>query len=149
MALIDRLKSGLSRSRETMNEIFYLGGQVDDQFWEDLEDRLVMGDMGAEVAFSITDDLREQAAREHLTRPEQIKGALAARIAAEFTPKKWDPFIYLPSVVQEACDAAIADLLGRMPEFYADHELTLQLIYSNGWFVRGDDALVAAIQGIE
>ena len=99
MALIDRLKSGLSRSRETMNEIFYLGGQVDDQFWEDLEDTLVMGDMGAEVAFSITDDLREQAAREHLTRPEQIKGALAARIAAEFTPKKWDPFIYLPSVV--------------------------------------------------
>lgn len=56
---------------------------------------------------------------------------------------------YLPSVVQEACDAAIADLVGRMPEFYAEHELTLELIYSGGWFVRGSDSLVAAIQGIE
>ena len=54
---------------------------------------------------------------------------------------------YLPSVVQEACDAAIGDLLGRMPEFYADHELTLQLVYSGGWYVRGTDELVAAIQG--
>ena len=35
-----------------------------------------------------------------------------------------------------------------MPEFYADHELTLQLIYSDGWFVRGDEALVAAVQGL-
>ena len=99
MALFDRLKEGLSRSRETMNEIFYMGGQVDDAFWEDLEDTLVMGDMGAEVAFQVSDDLREQAAREHLTRPNQIRDALAKRIASEFTPKTWDPFVYLPSCV--------------------------------------------------
>lgn len=99
MALFDRLKEGLSRSRETMNEIFYLGGEVDDAFWEDLEDTLVMGDMGAEVAFQVTDDLREQAAREHLTRADQIRDALAKRIAGEFAPKTWDPFVYLPSCV--------------------------------------------------
>ena len=99
MALFDRLKDGLSRSRETMNEIFYLGGEVDDAFWEDLEDTLVMGDMGAEVAFQVTDDLREQAAREHLTRADQIRDALAKRIASEFTPRTWDPFVYLPSCV--------------------------------------------------
>jgi fused signal recognition particle receptor len=99
MALFDRLKEGLSKSRETMNEIFYLGGEVDDEFWEDLEDTLVMGDMGAEVAFQVTDDLREQAARENLTRPAQIREALATRIASEFTPKTWDPFVYLPSCV--------------------------------------------------
>ncbi len=99
MALFDRLKEGLSRSRATMNEIFYLGGEVDDDFWDDLEDTLVMGDMGAEVAFSVTDDLREQAARENLTRADQIREALATRIASEFTPKTWDPFIYLPSCV--------------------------------------------------
>jgi fused signal recognition particle receptor len=99
MALFDKLKEGLSKSRATMNEIFYLGGEVDDEFWEDLEDTLVMGDMGAEVAFSITDDLREQAARENLTRSNQIRDALAKRIASEFTPKTWDPFVYLPSCV--------------------------------------------------
>ena len=99
MPLFDRLKDGLSRSRQTMNEIFYLGGEVDDDFWEDLEDTLVMADMGAEVAFQVADDLREQAAREGLTRSDQIREALATRIAKEFTPKTWDPFVYLPSCV--------------------------------------------------
>lgn len=99
MALFDRLRDGLSRSRETINEIFYLGGEVDDEFWEDLEDTLVMGDMGAEVAFQVTDDLREQAARENLVRADQIRDALANRIASEFTPRTWDPFVYLPSCV--------------------------------------------------
>ena len=96
MALFDRLKDGLARSRQTMNEIFYLGGEVDDAFWEDLEDTLVMADMGAEVAFQVADDLREQAAREGLTRPEQIREALANHIAKEFTPKTWIPLCTCP-----------------------------------------------------
>jgi fused signal recognition particle receptor len=33
--------------------------------------------MGAEVAANVTDDLREQAARENLTRANQLKDALA------------------------------------------------------------------------
>ena len=73
MGLKDRLKRGLSRSRAALNEIFYMGGEVDDAFWDDLEDTLVMGDMGAEVAISVTDDLREQAARENLTRAGQLR----------------------------------------------------------------------------
>ncbi len=63
MGLFDRLKHGLSRSREAMNELFYMGGEVDEEFWESLEDTLVMGDMGAEVAMKVTDDLREEAAK--------------------------------------------------------------------------------------
>ncbi len=99
MGLFDRLKDGLSRSRETLNEIFYLGGEVDEQFWDDLLDTLVMGDMGPEVAMSVTDDLREQAARENLTRSNQLQDALAKRIAQEFTPAERDPFTDLPSLV--------------------------------------------------
>ena len=50
MGFLDNLKAGLRRSREAINEIFYMGGEVDEGFWEELEDTLVMGDMGAEVA---------------------------------------------------------------------------------------------------
>lgn len=99
MGLFDKLKKGLSRSRETINEIFYMGGEVDETFWEDLEDTLVMGDMGAEVAMSVTDDLREQAARENLTRSGQLRDALAKRISREFAPADRDPFTDLPSIV--------------------------------------------------
>lgn len=99
MGFFDNLKKGLQRSREALNEIFYMGGEVDEDFWEDLEDTLVMGDMGAEVAMRVTDDLREQAARENLTRAEQLRDALARRLAREFPEAGRDPFDDLPSCV--------------------------------------------------
>ena len=99
MGFMDSLKKGLSRSREAISEIFYMGGEVDEDFWEDLEDTLVMGDMGGEVASRVTDDLREQAARENITRAPQLREALAKRLAAEFVPAKGDPFTDLPSCV--------------------------------------------------
>ena len=99
MGFLDNLKKGLQRSREAINEIFYMGGEVDEDFWEDLEDTLVMGDMGAEVAMRVTDDLREQAARENLTRAEQLRDALARRLAAEFPDAGRDPFEDVPSCV--------------------------------------------------
>lgn len=99
MGFLDSLKKGLQRSREAINEIFYMGGEVDEDFWEDLEDTLVMGDMGAEVAMRVTDDLREQAARENLSRAEQLRDALARRLAAEFPEAGRDPFSDLPSTV--------------------------------------------------
>ena len=99
MGFFDSLKAGLQRSREAINEIFYMGGEVDEDFWEDLEDTLVMGDMGAEVAMRVTDDLREQAARENLTRADQLRDALARRLAQEFPAAARDPFTDLPSCV--------------------------------------------------
>ncbi len=99
MGFLDSLRQGLARSREAINEIFYMGGEVDEDFWVDLEDTLVMGDMGAEVAASVTDDLREQAASQNLTRAPQLIDALARRLAAEFAPCEHDPFEELPSCV--------------------------------------------------
>ena len=99
MGFFDTLKRGLERSREALNEVFYFGGEVDEDFWEDLEDRLVMGDMGGEVAMRVTDDLRDLAARKNLTRADQLKGALAERLAAEFCAAERDPFEDTPSCV--------------------------------------------------
>ncbi|MGE9911472.1 signal recognition particle-docking protein FtsY [Atopobiaceae bacterium SGI.236] len=99
MGFTDSLRRGLERTREALNEIFYMGGEVDEGFWEDLEDTLVMGDMGAEVAMRVTDDLREQAARENLRTAEQLKGALAKRLAQVFPTPGRDPFDDVPSCV--------------------------------------------------
>lgn len=99
MGFLDSLKHGLERSREAISEVFYMGGEVDESFWEDLEDTLVMGDMGAELALRVSDDLRELAAKKGLTRANQLKGALADRLAAEFPTPERDPFDDVPSCV--------------------------------------------------
>lgn len=99
MGFADRLRKGLERSREALNEIFYMGGEVDESFWEDLEDTLVMGDMGAELALKVTDDLREEAARRNLHTSRQLQEALATRLAAVFPQPARDPFDDTPSCV--------------------------------------------------
>ena len=99
MGFFDALSRGLERSREALNEIFYFGGEVTEDFWEDLEDTLVMGDMGAEIAMQVTDDLRDEAARRNLTTAEQLRGALAERLSAYFVEPERDPFSDTPACV--------------------------------------------------
>ena len=99
MGFFDSLKQGLQRSREALNEVFYFGGDVDEDFWENLEDTLVMGDMGADIAIQVTDDLRDEAARKNLTQAPQLRRALAERLAAEFVQPTVDPFEDTPSCV--------------------------------------------------
>lgn len=99
MRLFDSLKRGLERSREALNEVFYFGGEVDEGFWEELEDTLVMGDMGADIAMRVTDDLREQAARKNLKTAEQLRAALADRLAQVFVEPASDIFDATPSCV--------------------------------------------------
>jgi len=129
---------------------------------EDAAGRMVLGALKDSYSYHLEGESRvsgDTAEQDVYLRSLDLKAVEAAlqesarahlqQIASERTYQELcdENGYYLPAVVQEACDAAIADLLGRMPEFYADHELTLQLIYSGGWYVRGDDALVAAIQG--
>lgn len=99
MGLADRLRSGLAKSREALNQIFYMGGDVDEQFWEDLEDTLVMGDIGPDLAMSVTDDLRELAAKKGLRTADQLREALAKRLAEAFPTSERDPFDDTPSCV--------------------------------------------------
>lgn len=99
MAWTDRLKKGLERSREAINEIFYMGGEVDEQFWEDLEDTLVMSDLGADIALSVVDDLRECAARKNLGTASKLQRALAQSLAEKFPQAPKDPFNDTPSCV--------------------------------------------------
>ncbi len=99
MGFFDALSRGLERSREALNEVFYFGGEVDEDFWEDLEDTLVMGDMGAEISMDVADDLRELAAKKNLKTAEQLRRALAERLEQNFAPVTSDPFIDTPSCV--------------------------------------------------
>ena len=99
MGFFEALSRGLERSREALNEVFYFGGEVDEDFWENLEDTLVMGDMGAEISMQVTDDLRDEAARRNLKTARQLRGALADRLPQVFVQPDGDIFRDTPSCV--------------------------------------------------
>lgn len=99
MGFKESLRRGLTKSREALNQIFYMGGEVDEDFWEDLEDSLVMGDLGADVAMKVTSDLRDTAARQNLVTANQLREALAKSLASIFPEAQSDPFDASPSCV--------------------------------------------------
>lgn len=96
MSFFDRLKSGLSKSRERINEslnvIFEMGPDVNPEFWDDLEETLVLSDMGAPASLQIVEELQEYSTKKGLGGANQVKSALIEQISNIFTPVSEDPF---------------------------------------------------------
>ncbi|HET6497748.1 MAG TPA: signal recognition particle receptor subunit alpha, partial [Coriobacteriia bacterium] len=91
-----RVSEGLSRSRERfqgqINILLRRGPDLDDGFWEDLEDILVGADLGAAPVAGIVDRLRESAARLALPDADAVLGRLEDELAREFSSPLADPF---------------------------------------------------------
>jgi fused signal recognition particle receptor len=85
----ERFKSGMSRTRqrftERMNIILDRGPDLDDEFWDGLEEALILSDVGASTASEIVEDMREDAARKALPDAYAVMDTLTDRIAAAFT----------------------------------------------------------------
>jgi len=83
-----RLSEGLSRSRDRLggqlNVLLRRGPDLDDQFWEDLEDTLIGADMGFTATNEIVTRLKRQAAERALPDAPAVVEALAEQIASEF-----------------------------------------------------------------
>ncbi len=86
--MFDKMSGGLAKSRdkfkESMNVLLDRGPALDEGFWEELEETLVLSDLGPEAAFSIVEDLREQATRKALPDAYAVLDMLGCRIEAEF-----------------------------------------------------------------
>ena len=72
-----RLKSGLSKTRDSfvsgMNAVFSGFSEIDDDFYEELEEQLVMADIGMETTTRIIEDLQEKV------KEQKIKEASLCR----------------------------------------------------------------------
>ena len=80
MSFFDKLKSGLGKTREALaekvNSVFSVFVKIDEDFFEELLDVLIMADLGAETAEYVTDTLKSRAKSKHLTDPDSIKEEL-------------------------------------------------------------------------
>ena len=77
MGLFDRLKEGLKKTRanftDSMDQIFNSYERVDEDFYEELEETMIMGDIGVKTTQDLLDHLREEV------RAERIKYAADCR----------------------------------------------------------------------
>lgn len=80
MGLFGKLGQGLKKTRDslmnTMNSMLRSFGRIDDDLFEELEEILVMGDVGANTAFHICQQLRAAVKEQGVTDPMAIRGLL-------------------------------------------------------------------------
>ena len=84
MGFFDKLKNGLNKTKtsfdEKMNDIFSNFRKVDENLLEELEEALIMSDMGVETSTQIISNLREKIKKEKIGESEQVKEALREEI---------------------------------------------------------------------
>ena len=89
MGFFNRISEGLARSRdkfkEQMNVLLDRGPDLDDEFWDGLEETLILSDVGAPAASSIVENLRDQATRKALPDAYAVLDMLNEQIASTFT----------------------------------------------------------------
>ncbi len=80
MGFFDKLKSGLSKTRESISEqvnnVFSVFVKVDDELFENLEEALIMADIGVKTTEYIIETLRENVRKKHITDGNLVKDEL-------------------------------------------------------------------------
>ncbi|WP_346663472.1 signal recognition particle-docking protein FtsY [uncultured Merdimonas sp.] len=75
-----RLVSGLSKTRDNivsgMDSIFHGFSRIDDEFYEELEEVLIMGDLGVQATYDILDDLKTKVRERHIKEPLECRQLL-------------------------------------------------------------------------
>lgn len=96
MGFFDRISEGLSRSRdkfkESMNVLLDRGPDLDEEFWEGLEETLILSDVGGAAASDIVENLRDQATRKALPDAYAVLDLLNDEIAGAFIEPGADIF---------------------------------------------------------
>ena len=80
MGFFDKIKAGLTKTREalsgTLGNVFSGFSEIDDDFYDELEESLILADLGVETAVKATDRLRKVIREQHLKTTEDAKNAL-------------------------------------------------------------------------
>ena len=75
MGFFEKIKQGLTRTRENIGHSFdqLFAGELNDDFYDELEETLILSDMGVDTALEVSETLRRRC------REEKVKTAAEAR----------------------------------------------------------------------
>lgn len=80
MGFFDKIKEGLSKTRKamasTLTGIFTGFSELDDDFYDELEECLILADLGVETAGKAVERLKKVVKEERLKKPEEARAAL-------------------------------------------------------------------------
>ena len=85
MGFFSKISAGLKKTRDSImgsvNSMLHAFTKIDEELFEELEEILIMGDVGAPTSARICEELRRKVKEQGITDPALIKGLLAETVA--------------------------------------------------------------------
>lgn len=85
MGFFKKFKEGLAKTRDalmgTVETIITFGRKIDEDFYEELEEALIMADVGVNTVMELMDDLRAEVKKRKLSDAAELKPVLKEKIA--------------------------------------------------------------------
>ena len=80
MGFFDKIKAGMAKTRDalsnTLGSVFSGFSEIDDDFYDELEESLILADLGVDTAMKAVSALRKTVREQHLKTTEEAKTAL-------------------------------------------------------------------------
>lgn len=101
--LLLKLNESLARTREQfgrrLDYLFTSHGELDDEFWNELEELFIMADFGYEPAMKMVSKLRERARHEKAVKAADVKELLLAELEEIFRQPRRIQAVNTPEVI--------------------------------------------------
>ena len=103
MGLFKKLNKGLKKTRDSMsgaiNSALYGKNEIDDEFYDDLEEILVMADCGVTTSMQVVEELRDRVFKKNLHRAKDVKAEIKEIVAEMLSGGEEIDFVTIPSVI--------------------------------------------------
>lgn len=101
--IFKKFNLGLKKTRETMSGAIDAAisenEDITDQLYDDLEEILIMGDVGLNTSAEICEKLREYVAKHHLKKSSQVKGAIKEIVSEMLEGGEDMGLVTMPSII--------------------------------------------------
>ncbi len=103
MGIFSKINKGLQKTRLSMagaiDNVLHGVNEITDEMFDDLEEILVMGDVGVNTATEIIDRLRAKVAKENLRNGKQVRRAIKEIVAELIDGGEQMEMITMPSII--------------------------------------------------
>ena len=76
MGFFEKIKQGLSKTKKSIGNIFPAFRGVDEDFYEELEERMILADVGMDTAVKAVEELRKRVREDKLREAQEVHDAL-------------------------------------------------------------------------
>ena len=148
MGLFKKFNFGLKKTREQMSgaidSVLEASAAIDDDLFEELEEILIMGDVGVTTAQHIIDELRDRVKKRDLKKPDKLRRVIREVVADMLSGKEGMELDTIPSVILVIGVNGVGKTttIGKMAAYYKEQRKKVIL-------AAADTFRAAAIEQLE